>query len=212
MGHISILHARVGSTRSQRKKENGWKITSGQTFLSNCATRLNMEKKLATWIDRSAAHPGIASEIHIDEISKKYMRPKTWITGTVDLLREANTELKAEGIKGVIVAAFTLRSFPEYQGANYADRKQLAAQFEMAPPSLYHFLTVRTLLLKKHRCISINVKTFPLPSQSWSLLHCEYKEKTDVEYRRSLWLIPLVMMVEPKGDGSIYCETMRVSY
>lgn len=146
---------------------------------------------ITSWLKQIREENCFQSDIHIDELSDKFKSPLLWVSGTIGLLLEADLALKAQRIEGVVAGAFSLEFKETYQGINFIELKDVENQFNITPPSLYFFKQETPWQLEPFYFIEVKVNNFPLPSPLWKLLFCEYKEEHELEYRRSLWIVPV---------------------
>jgi hypothetical protein len=149
-----------------------------------------MTNRIKEWIDQSKKRPGVVSEIHIDELSRRFLSDRHWVSGTIELMEKAGIELRKGRRREILVAAFALVTLDVLQGPTYSNLRQLKREFTVTPPSLYVFAGDLPWHIQEKAFRKVSVKGFPMPAGNWILLHCEYKEENDKEYRRSLWLVP----------------------
>ena len=139
--------------------------------------------------------PHELSEMHIDALSPKYKNSSTWIQGTLACLEEAASFATQHPFPGVICAAFALTGGADYLGINYRSCGDLQKEFDLTPPSLYYFGANGVPWNKPIPTFKrVDVADFPADSLRWVLLHLEYLEEPEPEYRRSLWVVPVASL------------------
>lgn len=151
-----------------------------------------MISKLQDWLQTlPLLSPLEFREIHIDMLSPEFKNPITWIPGMMKCLEEAIASANFVPSHGILCGAFALIGGDDYLGFNYPSCEELSQQFGLTPPSLYYF---GTKAVPWHdpaqKFQQVDVNNFPADFRQWILLHLEYLNENEPEYRRSLWVSP----------------------
>jgi hypothetical protein len=149
--------------------------------------------KLQSWLDYICTGSVATdfSEVHIDTLASQYKNVSLWIKGTIELLNEAMAYAAANGVAGLLAGSLALRSSEEYIGVNYLTCADLEREFCLTPPSIYHFRKGKSPWQSNNLPFqTVEMVDFPIDPVSWQLLHLEYRERSEPEYRRSLWIVP----------------------
>src|SRR6516225_4144936 len=108
----------VFSSPSLTGNELGYKGTNGPIF-HQTAQGFEvgfMTNRIKEWIDQSKKRPGVVSEIHIDELSRRFLSDRHWVSGTIELMEKAGIELRKGRRREILVAAFALVTLDVLQG------------------------------------------------------------------------------------------------
>jgi hypothetical protein len=154
-----------------------------------------MHDRLNHWIAHHAsrAASGQLTDIHINELDQTLASQDQWISGIQRLLAEGSMFTHcASGAECTLAGCISLRSSADRIGINFSDEDDLFYELDLTPPSIYLFLLGNEPWNNhSHEFIRID------PTLSLSILsdavalYLEYKEPTEAEFRRSLWLIPM---------------------
>lgn len=167
----------------------GFAKMAGTISLNNCVS--NMADKLNEWLQTLLLlMSNEFSEVHIDLLSPEYKNSSTWIYGAMKCLEKAVNYVEPES-QGIICTAFALVGDTKYLGINYYSCYDLSKEMGLTPPSLYYF---GESVIPWHNPYlffqQVNLLDFPFFSPNWKLLHLEYLQFEEQEYRRSLWVVP----------------------
>lgn len=127
------------------------------------------------------------SECHLDLFVKPF-RPLEWIDGTIEALLLARPIVTTKLSACRVAAAFALKTFQSFVGVTYSTREELITQFNDTPPSIYLFRQLFPWETAQSDFYSVAINVIGPVRDNLSLLHCEYLESGEDEYRRSLWL------------------------
>ncbi|MBI5758251.1 MAG: hypothetical protein HZA46_07025 [Planctomycetales bacterium] len=163
-----------------------------------------MNQQIKQWLDNVAVvkHVNNTSDVHIDTLDARYKVRNTWISGAVELLIAANAYANAIGVRGVLSAAFPLAAADVFLGVDYNSIAELESEFDITPPSLYYFPENRAPWNDNEMVFQqVTVSDFPIDITAWTLLHLEYQEVNETEYRRSFWVFPRNSWNQKDGKG-----------
>jgi hypothetical protein len=153
-----------------------------------------MNARLCRWLAQSAGKvcSGRFVDVHIDELDPNLKHPEQWISGIQGLLAEGCDMMSRwHDRRCVLAGCIALRFSSEELGVNFSCERDLNREIDITPPSLYMFAdgtepwadrTQGFVPLDRRLCLSI------LPQVT--ILYLEYQEPTEIEFRRSLWLVP----------------------
>jgi hypothetical protein len=152
---------------------------------------MNINLHLEGWLQSmDLLQPHEFGEKHIDTLSPEYGLRSAWISGAVKYLTDAVASGKLPS-RGVLCAAFSLVGDNGYIGINYHACHELAQEFGRTPPSLYYFgESAIPWHNPAHPFKRVDLNDFPADTRQWALLHLEYLHENELEYRRSLWVVP----------------------
>ncbi len=136
--------------------------------------------------------PGQFIDIHIDELDPSLKPPVEWISGVQRLLAEGTWLLATRGDERFVLAGcIALRSSCEAIGINFANEVDLSHELDVTPPSLYLFWRGSEPWADHiHGFVQLDspLRFGVLPQAA--AMYLEYQAPTEVEMRRSLWLVP----------------------
>jgi hypothetical protein len=139
-----------------------------------------------------ATRHGGLFDIHIDELDPDLKSREQWISGVQKLLAEGDILLRTEYHGQYILAGcISLRSCSEAIGINFSDEADLEHELDVTPPSLYVFQRdCKPWAIHNRGFVDLgsSLRLTVLPTAA--VMYLEYQEPTEVEFRRSLWIVP----------------------
>ncbi|WP_143206315.1 hypothetical protein [Singulisphaera sp. GP187] len=153
-----------------------------------------MRKNINRWISNHACMvtPGQIVDIHVNELDPSLNSQDKWIRGIQQVLAEGSMLTHcANGAEYTLAGCISLRSSTDRLGINFGDEDDLFYELDITPPSIYLFpLGKEPWNDQSHDFVRLD-PSLPLSILSDAVaLYLEYKESTEAEFRRSLWLVP----------------------
>jgi len=149
--------------------------TTLQVWLNQCLAIVTQTK----WCDT-----------HIDDIEPT-VTFQEWFEKAYELLIEGVAYLRSMSTNHTLVACISLRSDTIPFGLNFKSLAELQDEFNMTPPSLYVFYRgFEPWVQPTSNFVLINSEVVHMQSKEISLLYLEYREEDQLEFRRSLWMLP----------------------
>jgi hypothetical protein len=165
-----------------------------------------MNVLLNQWLTENAARCCYENfiEVHIDDLDDTLKNPDEWISGVQRLLTEGNKLLAAgHGWPCVLAGCISLRSSFEAIGINFSNETDLRHELNITPPSLYIFKrNNEPWKQNNHKFIHSGSSLKFNDLHQMLIMYLEYEEPTEIEFRRSLWLVPSDS-ADIRGDSSL---------
>lgn len=149
-----------------------------------------MRERIQAWMRSvvDAERYAAFDDLHIDQVDAALVTPEHWLSGAVQVLQVAEGIRENDGFPVTVAVGISLESGPVRTGIGFDSLTEAERHFGSTPPSLYVFKRGEEPWSQGSDCGELGTAYRPDTNPDVQVYYCEWFDKNDSEFRRSLWL------------------------
>ena len=148
------------------------------------------ERVIEAWMVSILQDGGIdrCDDLHIDTIDKKWNKREHWLDAGLLAFQLALSLKQKHASDTTLSLAYSLESGEQRRGIDFHSPREVEAQFNWSPPSLYLFHRGAEPWIKDHADILDASKLFGESHSARICYYFEFRAEGESEYSRSVFL------------------------